>query len=95
MAISTLVKRAPRRASAIRSDTTIAIVASSHLATDILIGAFGAALPYLQGRFGLSGPQVAVLAAVLAVVLTPPDSAAYDLLHDKLTALMDWLRALG
>jgi len=66
MVISTLVKRASRPASAIRSDTTIAIVASSHLATDILIGAFGATLPYLQQRFGLSGPQVAVLAAVLA-----------------------------
>lgn len=66
MSISTLIKRAPRPASAIQSDTTIAIVASSHLATDILIGAFGATLPYLQERFGLSGPQVAVLAAVLA-----------------------------
>ena len=53
-------------ASAIRNDTTIAIVATSHLATDILIGAFGAMLPHLQTRFGLSGSQVAVLAAVLA-----------------------------
>jgi len=66
MSLSTLVKRAPRPASAIRSNTTIAIVASSHLATDILIGAFGATLPHLQARFELSGPQVAVLAAVLA-----------------------------
>lgn len=66
MSISTLVQRASRPASPIRNDTTIAIVATSHLATDMLIGAFGATLPYLQERFGLSGPQVAVLAAVLA-----------------------------
>ncbi|MGK2947414.1 MAG: MFS transporter [Acidimicrobiales bacterium] len=66
MSISTLVKRAPRPGSARRNDTTIAIVASSHLATDILIGAFAATLPHLQERFALSGPQVAVLAAVLA-----------------------------
>jgi len=66
MSIRTPLKRASRPASAIRSGTTIAIVASSHLATDSLIGAFGASLPYLQERFGLSGPQVALLAAVLA-----------------------------
>jgi FSR family fosmidomycin resistance protein-like MFS transporter len=66
MSISILAKRASRPAAASRSDTTIAIVASSHLATDILIGAFGATLPHLQERFGLSGPQVAALAAVLA-----------------------------
>ncbi|CAN5128945.1 N/A [soil metagenome] len=65
MSISTLVKRASP-ASASRSDTTIAIVASSHLATDILIGAFGATLPHLRERFGLSGTEIAVLAAVLA-----------------------------
>lgn len=66
MSISTLVTRASRPAPVIRSDATVAIVASSHLATDILIGAFGATLPHLQERFGLSGPQVALLAAVLA-----------------------------
>ena len=66
MSISTLAKRASPPASAVRNDATIAIVATSHLATDILIGAFGATLPHLQTRFGLSGAQVAVLAAVLA-----------------------------
>ena len=66
MSISTLAKRAPRPASAVRSGTVIALVASSHLATDIPIGAFGATLPHLQERFGLSGSEVAVLAAVLA-----------------------------
>ncbi len=66
MSPSTLVQRAPRPASTRRSNTTTAIVASSHPATDILIGAFGATLPHLQARFGLSGTEVAVLAAVLA-----------------------------
>lgn len=66
MSTSTLVERTSRPASAIRSNITIAMVASSHLATDILIGAFAATLPHWQRRFGLSGPQVAVLAAVLA-----------------------------
>ena len=66
MSINTIASCATQPASTIRRDTTVAIVASSHLATDILIGAFAATLPHLQERFGLSGPQVAALAAVLA-----------------------------